>query len=488
MLSNMNISHMFHLVPYLMISTFIKCMVLLIIAALMQIYYNKLPSHTKHQFWLVLIVLVIFAPLFSLLIPPGSFPFSVKSTDLPNTVPVLDTVIRSYGELDNHVQTALGMDVSAPIRQSTRQLFTWQVVCGMLWLSGLVYFLTRVIIGQFGINRMRANARIINNRNIMQIRNIVVKEFNIRRNVQVLTSSSCRVPFTYRTFKPVILLPPGANSWPEQRIRSVLMHELAHVMRFDSLTQQFARVVCAIFWFVPLVWIAYRKMHMEQEKSCDECVLDRGVEATHYARHILNIVASARGRLLLTGIYFSRGKRNMLEKRILHLLYFDRLGIISKKWIFIVTILLGVLLIIPVLASNPIAADDKEYIMHDNEELYGRWVNLDYFSEKRGLFVVLAYNRNGTYEASFSDGSRKPPYIGDYIVHDKWTDSEGNIFYKYYATGPGSGGTKMMGEGYWLARISDSGKTFESVFSAIDYADEIDPESLKHVYMIYYRQ
>ena len=178
----------------------------------------------------------------------------------------------------------------------------------------------------------------------------------------------------------------------------------------------------------------------------------------------------------------------MLEKRILHLLYFDRLGIISKKWLFIITIMLCALLIIPVLVSNPIAADDKEYIMQDNEELYGRWVNLNNFDEKRGLWVVLVFNRNGTFEAYDSDGSKKPPYIADYVIHDKWTDSEGNIFYKYYATGAVSGAVEWVSEGYWLARISDSGKTFESVYSTIAYADEIDPESLKHMYMIYYRQ
>ena len=152
----------------------------------------------------------------------------------------------------------------------------------MFWVTGILYFLARVIIGKF----------------------------EIKRNVQVLMSFSCRVPFTYGTLNPVILLPSGATSWPEERLRSVLIHELAHVIRFDSLTQQFGRSVHAFFWFIPVVWIAYRHLRFEQEKSCDEYAVNEGIEAARYVRHILNLVRFARGSVLLTGIYFSRGKRS----------------------------------------------------------------------------------------------------------------------------------------------------------------------------------
>ena len=104
------------------------------------------------------------------------------------------------------------------------------------------------------------------------------------------------------------------------------------------------------------------------------------------------------------------------------------------------------------------------------------------------MWTVIVFNRDGTYETHDSDKSQKPPCIGDFVVNDKWIDSEGNICYKYYASYPVRGGHKYGGEGYWLTRITDSGKTLESVYSAIEYPEQISSNSLKHTYVIFYRE
>jgi hypothetical protein len=44
------------------------------------------------------------------------------------------------------------------------------------------------------------------------------------------------------------------------------------------------------------------------------------------------------------------------------------------------------------------------------------------------------------------------------------------------------------GEGYWTASISESGKKLELQYSSIEYADKIDPNSLKHMYIVFYRE
>ena len=77
-------------------------------------------------------------------------------------------------------------------------------------------------------------------------------------------------------FRPTILLPADASNWQEERLRAVLLHELAHIQRNDWESQLIAQVMCAVYWFNPLVWFAARRMRVEAERACDDHVLNAG--------------------------------------------------------------------------------------------------------------------------------------------------------------------------------------------------------------------
>jgi TonB family protein len=80
--------------------------------------------------------------------------------------------------------------------------------------------------------------------------------------------------------------------WPPERLRLVLAPELAHVRRVDCLTQLFAEVVCALYWFHPLVWLAASQFRKERERACDDAVLNQGAKSSDYAEHLLDVVRS----------------------------------------------------------------------------------------------------------------------------------------------------------------------------------------------------
>jgi TonB family protein len=110
----------------------------------------------------------------------------------------------------------------------------------------------------------------------------------------VLAGERGSMPLAWRLVRPVILLPAEAGQWPPERLRTVLLHELAHIDRHDCWTLAMAEMAVALYWFHPLAWWAAGCARRERERACDDRVLAAGVAASGYASDLLEV---ARGRL-----------------------------------------------------------------------------------------------------------------------------------------------------------------------------------------------
>jgi TonB family protein len=104
-----------------------------------------------------------------------------------------------------------------------------------------------------------------------------------------LVSDSVTSPLTWGTIHPVVLLPSYAMEWPEEKLDVVLRHERAHVERRDWLSQAFAQVVTALFWFHPLAWLAAERLRQEAEHATDDMVLAGGSDAAGYANQLVEV-------------------------------------------------------------------------------------------------------------------------------------------------------------------------------------------------------
>ena len=124
------------------------------------------------------------------------------------------------------------------------------------------------------------------------------------------------MPMTWGWLRPVVLLPIDSKSWPVERRRVVLLHELAHVKRLDCLTQQLAQLSCAVYWFNPLSWWAGFRMMVERERACDDLVLLLGSRPSEYAGHLLVLAREQRGKrgLSMAAVAMARGAN--LEGRL----------------------------------------------------------------------------------------------------------------------------------------------------------------------------
>jgi beta-lactamase regulating signal transducer with metallopeptidase domain len=111
--------------------------------------------------------------------------------------------------------------------------------------------------------------------------------------VEVLLDESLSGPMTCGALRPAILLPVDAPEWSAEDLERAIVHELEHVRRRDWAIQCVARAVCAVYWFHPLVWMAWRRLELEAERSSDDAVLERA-EPTAYADQLARSSTSNR--------------------------------------------------------------------------------------------------------------------------------------------------------------------------------------------------
>jgi len=96
------------------------------------------------------------------------------------------------------------------------------------------------------------------------------------------------------TFGQHVLLPASSETWSDERLTAVLLHERAHVQRHDTLLSLIGDVACAMYWFHPLAWWIARRARLERERACDDAVLQAGVAADEYASAIVDIARGTR--------------------------------------------------------------------------------------------------------------------------------------------------------------------------------------------------
>jgi ankyrin repeat protein len=118
---------------------------------------------------------------------------------------------------------------------------------------------------------------------------VISREYGLKSVVHLLESRNASVLVTWGAIRPRVVLPAGSDNWPEERVRIVLRHELAHIRRGDWIVQMMAQALRIVYWFNPLVWIACRRLRLESECACDDAVLSHGIEGHEYAEHLLDL-------------------------------------------------------------------------------------------------------------------------------------------------------------------------------------------------------
>lgn len=147
------------------------------------------------------------------------------------------------------------------------------------WIIGYRYTLQ---IRKEGLAKMPANWRVFVQDTARQL--------GITREVRIFLSEKIASPLTIGFLKPLILVPVASiNHLTIAQLEAILLHELAHIKRYDYLINILLSVAEISLFFNPFTRLFSSHIRKERENSCDDWVLQFQYSASTYAEALLRM-------------------------------------------------------------------------------------------------------------------------------------------------------------------------------------------------------
>jgi beta-lactamase regulating signal transducer with metallopeptidase domain len=214
------------------------------------------------------------------------------------------------------VSVATEPSVGGTFRTSMLTLpISWAMALVGIWAAVAFALLTRVAAGLWRVAELRRSCVAVDVSTVDPSVSALIKEFGSRK-VELCTSPRLQVPTAIGFFRPAVVLPEWTlREFSADELKSVVLHELAHLERRDDWTNLLQKVVRAVFFFHPAVWWVENRMTLEREMACDEQVLARMGNARTYAQCLVSMAEKSfmRRTLALAQAAVSRVRHTSLR-------------------------------------------------------------------------------------------------------------------------------------------------------------------------------
>ena len=160
------------------------------------------------------------------------------------------TITSGVSIIDNAVNPSLSEHFAAVPTMSVNPLYVWTEIAGWVWLIGLGAMLLYALVSYL---RLRRRVRV---------------SLPVQDHIYLCDAISS--PFILGVVKPHIYLPSGLD---EVQRQNVLSHERAHLTRRDHWWKPLGFALLAVYWFNPVLWLAYALLCRDIELACDERVI-----------------------------------------------------------------------------------------------------------------------------------------------------------------------------------------------------------------------
>ncbi len=325
----------------------IKGTALLLLASIAALLLRRDSAARRHLIWLLAIIALLAVPVLSTLLPqwrvlPQWAEISPKTTSLASNPPVINspdspTIESPQQTTQTETQPPPATTSAPPVTEipisqpanmvpkiaATPIASNWTRILPAFWAIVFTILVLRLLVARLFLwNSQRRTTPIdpMADAHILSSLKTAQQQLNVRRPVTLLLHQDKTIPVVFGVLKPRLLLPQSARDWKTEQLKSVFLHELAHVKRRDMLIQLLTQIACALHWFNPLAWLAAWRIGVERERACDDLVLASGVRPSAYAGHLLDAVTTLSSTRWLHACGLAMARKSSIESRLLAVL------------------------------------------------------------------------------------------------------------------------------------------------------------------------
>jgi beta-lactamase regulating signal transducer with metallopeptidase domain len=189
---------------------------------------------------------------------------------------------------------------------------SWALYIFAGWALAAAAGLVRVAAGFWHLHRLRKTCVPLEVATLDPLLQKTLQEFSSPRAVELCVSDRLRVPTAIGFVRPLVVLP----SWTMQELsptelNAILLHELAHLRRWDDWTNLVQKVLGALFFFHPAVWWIEKNLALEREMACDDMVLAKTASPRVYAECLVSLAEKS---LLRRGLTLAQAAVNRMRQ------------------------------------------------------------------------------------------------------------------------------------------------------------------------------
>lgn len=239
--------------------------ILVVALAAISFALRRRSASLRYALWLLVLVRLVLPP--SLASPTGwSWWFRPPSVTTQHLATPTVAPTNNQGEIKSPSPSSAPAAAPGGI-----ETFSLSVLLMMGWLGIVAARFGMLLTAGLQVRVWVLRARPITDPKLLGLLRDSRQRVGIRRSVDLRNSESCATPLVVGVWRPVILLPSTVlERLDANQLRSVLIHELQHVRRWDGAVNLVQGILGAVYFFHPLVWLANRQIRQLREEVCDE--------------------------------------------------------------------------------------------------------------------------------------------------------------------------------------------------------------------------
>ncbi len=202
---------------------------------------------------------------------------------------------------------------------------SWALAIFVAWSLIATIATARLTAGLWRLRSLRKHATTLTSTSFDPALRETVEKCRAVRSVQICSSSEIRVPMAIGFVRPVILIPEWTlQELSAEELCAVVLHEFAHLRRWDDWTNLAQKLVRTIFFFHPAVLWIERRLSLEREMACDDAVLAETRNPHAYARCLVSLAERTFVRRSIAMAQAAISRAHEMSLRVAQILDLDR--------------------------------------------------------------------------------------------------------------------------------------------------------------------